>query len=147
MAFPVIRRISQLRLGFKPGVLMLDIDETIFRPPVVSLPPRLYDPHLPFWIALAKHAGWQVGACTARLQKDQAFTLQQLHTVGLYLDPVLFSDGGLKGPVLRQWCSTLPPSTPVLMVDDNPDQLTNCANALRSLPLKVSLYQFVPPDE
>jgi|APFre7841882654_1041346.scaffolds.fasta_scaffold09032_4 hypothetical protein len=141
-----VSRLTQVVLGFRPGVLLLDLDNTLFREPVHALIPALCDPYAPGWLALARSAGWHVAGCTARSPALAAFTQQQLSNVRVLLDPVIYTDGHPKGPSVVQYLlhrGTL--AGPVVVVDDMRSQLESihdCVSAL--IPhLQLRLYLFL----
>jgi predicted mannosyl-3-phosphoglycerate phosphatase (HAD superfamily) len=140
-----VTRLSQVVLGFRPGVLFLDLDNTLFRAPSQARTPALCDPYAPGWLALARGAGWHVAGCTSRSPSLAAFTQVQLSNVRVALNPVLYTDGNAKGPTVVQNLLRRESYTgPVVVVDDQREQLESihdCVSAL--LPhIQLRLYLF-----
>jgi len=114
-----VKRLAQVILGFRPGVLFLDLDNTLFREPSNVRTPALCDPYAPVWLTLARGAGWHIAGCTARPPSLAVFTQLQLSNVPVALDHVLYTDGYAKGPSVAHYLAlrgTL--SGPVVVIDD-----------------------------
>lgn len=140
-----VKRLSQVVLGFRPGVLFLDLDNTLFRAPSHAHIPALCDPYAPGWLALAKGAGWNVAGCTSRPPSLAAFTQMQLSNVRVALDPVLYTDGNAKGPAIVQNLLRRGTYTgPVVVVDDQKTQLESIhacvSNLLPHIQLRLYLF-------
>lgn len=144
MSAQVIHRITSIVLGINPGVLIFDLDETLWRTPVDAIPPRLYESTLPAWVAQAQYAGWKAIGCTARQSSSASYTRLQLETVGIRFDRVLFTDGGLKGATVRDLCDHMEPWTPVVIFDDDVDQVASYVRAFSDVPLRVRVFHFQP---
>ena len=140
-----VKRMAQIVLGFRPGTLFLDLDNTLFREPCTTRTPTLCDPYAPGWVMLARNAGWRVAGCTARSPSLAAFTQTQLNSVHVALDPVLYTDGNAKGPVVAQYLMRHGVLTdPVVVVDDQKAQLENIYECITYLlpHIQLRMYQF-----
>lgn len=140
-----VSRLTQVVLGFRPGVLLIDLDNTLFREPVNAPNPALCDPYAPGWLALARGAGWHVAGCTARSPTLAAFTQMQLSNVRVPLDPIIFTDGRAKGPSAAQYLLRRGTYTgPVVVVDDVRAQLESIYDCVSTLMphLQLRLYHF-----
>jgi len=137
-----VTRFAQVTLGFRPGTLIVDLDKTLFRDTAHT---ALCDPYAPGWIHCARQAGWRVMGCTARLSQTVHYTRMQLDATRIVLDPVLYTDGALKGPSVVKYLSSQGVLTgPVVVVDDLPEQLESIRDCVgAALPhIRLGLYQF-----
>lgn len=136
-----VYRFVQVVLGSTRGVVVLDVDDTLLQSADTSL---LCDAHAPIWIDMARAAGWEVIGCTARASVYDVLTRHQLARVGIVIDPMLFTDGYPKGPSVVNFLLAHGIVCPVVVVDDNRDQLLSIASCVAShLPdAPLHLYQF-----